>query len=386
MRALSRDNRLLWLVLFLWGIGEGLFTYQLPLYLKQLGANPLAIGTAFSLAGAATAFSHLPAGLIADRLGHRRVVWVAYGLCLLSTLGMYLAPTLALFVPAMVVFYLTGFSSVPLNAYMAQARGQQSVQRAITLVWTGYWAATVFSPVLGGLISRVVGLRPLFGLGAVVFVAGMALLLFLREQRSEVTTAARTPARELLRNRRYLAFVGLVSASIAAMYFGLAFAPSFVAEVRGFDTGVVGLLGSANAVGALLLNLVIGHLWPRRAFLAAQAGMLLSYALLLTLGSVPGLLAAFALQASYHLARHLALPQISSVVPAAEIGRAVGLLESTLGVVLAVEPVIAGLLYDRSPYLPFQISLGLLLVTIPLFAWLAPRRVGPPELVPISAV
>ena len=39
--GLTRDNRLLLFALFTWGAGEGLFTYIQPLYLRQLGAEPV---------------------------------------------------------------------------------------------------------------------------------------------------------------------------------------------------------------------------------------------------------------------------------------------------------------------------------------------------------
>jgi len=37
---MSRDLKLITLALFLWGSGEGLFYYILPLYMQQLGAAP----------------------------------------------------------------------------------------------------------------------------------------------------------------------------------------------------------------------------------------------------------------------------------------------------------------------------------------------------------
>ncbi len=382
MQSLSRDNRLLWVALFLWGIGEGLFAYQIPLYLKALGADPVAIGSALSLALAVTAFTHIPAGLVSDRLGHRRVFIAAFGLCVVTTLAMFLAPSLALFVPALVVYYFTGFSSVPINAYMAQARGAQSMQRAITLVWTGYWCSTLFSPFLGGQISRAVGLRPLFGIGTVLFVISWLLMLLLREQRVTVPTAGRSHPRQLLRNRRYVGYVALVGLSLTAMYLALPLAPNFIAEVRGHDTGVVGLLGSANAAGALLLNLVLGQRAPRRAFMLAQAFMAVSVLIMFTLSAVPWLMLAFALRASWFLAHNMAMAQVGRVVNSDELGLALGIMETLIGLLLASAPFLAGLLYERSPFLPFQISLLLIGLCLALFWRFAPRRDSAPETVP----
>ena len=38
------------LALLLWGLGEGLFFYIQPLYIEQLGANPVQIGSVLSAA------------------------------------------------------------------------------------------------------------------------------------------------------------------------------------------------------------------------------------------------------------------------------------------------------------------------------------------------
>ena len=58
---------LLWLAaaLFTWGIGEGMFYMFQPIYLSQLGANPLTIGYILGAAGFAMMLAHIPAGYLA---------------------------------------------------------------------------------------------------------------------------------------------------------------------------------------------------------------------------------------------------------------------------------------------------------------------------------
>jgi predicted MFS family arabinose efflux permease len=58
---MSRDLRLLAFSLFLWGVGEGLFIYLQPIYLTELGADPLQVGFVLSLVGAAMTVTHIPA-------------------------------------------------------------------------------------------------------------------------------------------------------------------------------------------------------------------------------------------------------------------------------------------------------------------------------------
>jgi hypothetical protein len=42
---MKRDLILIGTAMFAWGVGEGLFIYFQPIYLEQLGADPIMIGT-----------------------------------------------------------------------------------------------------------------------------------------------------------------------------------------------------------------------------------------------------------------------------------------------------------------------------------------------------
>ena len=57
------------IALFTWGIGEGMFFYFVPIYLEQLGANPLTIGSVFGTFALVMMAAHIPAGYLSDRLG-----------------------------------------------------------------------------------------------------------------------------------------------------------------------------------------------------------------------------------------------------------------------------------------------------------------------------
>ena len=64
--------------LFAWGIGEGMFLYFVPLYLEQLGADPVTIGSVFGAFGLAMMVAHIPAGYLSDRIGRRPMIWAAW--------------------------------------------------------------------------------------------------------------------------------------------------------------------------------------------------------------------------------------------------------------------------------------------------------------------
>ena len=55
-----RDLILVALSILVWGIGEGMFLLFQPLYLEELGADPVMIGAIMGVIGLAMALGHLP--------------------------------------------------------------------------------------------------------------------------------------------------------------------------------------------------------------------------------------------------------------------------------------------------------------------------------------
>ncbi len=371
---MSRDNRLLAFSLACWGLGEGMFVYIQPLYLRQLGADPVAIGTILALAAAAAGLGHIPAGYVADRFGRKPVLLAGWAVGLAAVLVMFLAQDLWLFSAALVAYTFTGFVIAPIFAYATVARGRQSVQRAVTMVSSGFYVGTIVSPALGGLIARLSSLRMVFGAAAIAFVVSIvAMALVTPQPRAEPATGqARYAA--LLRDRRFLGFLALIFSAATAMQVGMPLMPNFVVEVRGYDAGLVGLLGSANSIGVVVLQLALGQRLPRRAFMLAQICMAMSMALLLVTTGQGWLFVVYFLRAGWFLAHSMAAAQVGRVVQAAESGLAFGLTETVSSASTVVGPLAAGVLYAHSPAAPFAVSLVLIGLTFPLFWRFAPRR------------
>jgi len=63
------NRSLLWLgiSLFMWGLGESMFLLFQPIYLQQLGADPIQIGVILGAFGAVMMFTHIPPAI--SRIG-----------------------------------------------------------------------------------------------------------------------------------------------------------------------------------------------------------------------------------------------------------------------------------------------------------------------------
>ena len=147
---MTRDLRLVGLSLFIWGMGEGMFFYFQPLYIQQLGADPVQIGTILGAAGLAMALAHMPAGALADILGRKTMMTVSWVVGMLSAWVMFLAGGLAFFVVGLLIYSLTAFVMSPMASYVTEARGDWPVARALTTTSAFFNLGVALGPLIGG--------------------------------------------------------------------------------------------------------------------------------------------------------------------------------------------------------------------------------------------
>ena len=368
---MSRDLRLLSVSLFLWGVGEGLFFYLQPIYLAELGADAVQVGVVLGLAGAAMAVTHIPAGILADRFGRKTMMIVAWLVGMVSTVLMFLASSLQLFVAALVLYYLTSFVMSPLSSYVTTARGGWSTGRALTTVSASFNAGAVIGPVSGGLLASGLGIRPLFGIAALLFILSTAMLYSLREQPLEPPHADGR-FRPLLANRTVARILVVVFISMLALSLSWPLTPLYLNEVRGLSVAQVGAMGSFFALGIVVLNLTLGRSPARRGTLIAQVLAAGSVALLWRGMSLPVYAIGYFLAGGTRTARSLLSAQVERVVERFHLGLAFGVTETIASSALIVAPLLAGLLYQRDPASPYPVSLVLIAGSLVLSARLLP--------------
>lgn len=91
--ALTRNNRLFMLANFLFALSYGLWMNLRQLHLGDLGATPAEVGTALGAVSLAGALLPVPAGLLTDRFGPKRVMLAAWGMAVAGALIAALATT-----------------------------------------------------------------------------------------------------------------------------------------------------------------------------------------------------------------------------------------------------------------------------------------------------
>ena len=361
------------IALFTWGIGEGAFMYFVPLYLEKLGANPIMIGSIFSVFGFVMMLAHIPAGYLADRIGRRPLIQAAWFIGLLSTWIMGLAPTLTLFVVGYVLYGVTGFVMSPLFSYVTAARGKLSAGRAMTLTSAMFNLGAVIGPVSGGWIGENYNMRSIFLFSGIAFVISVVVILFLKPQPRDEHDDESTN-RSLLTNMRFLGFLSVIFFVAFVTYLPQPLSPNFLQNERSISLSQMGVIGSFGSLGNVAFNLVLGQLNARLGFVLGQICVAL-FALLLWKGTgQPWYMLGYFLLGGFRVARMLAMAQVRLLIHQAQMGLAYGMTEAGNSAAYILAPLLAGYLYDKNPAFVYPLSLLLITIGIVISLIFTPRE------------
>jgi len=369
---MSRDLILLGFSLMTWGVGEGMFFIFQPLYLQQLGANPVTIGVIFGVAGIAMTVPHILAGHLADRIGRKPLLLVSWIVAMLATWSMALAPSLALFVTGMLVYNLTAFVSSPLNSYITAARGKLSVGRAITMISALYNIGAVIGPWLGGQVGERFGLRTIYLIAGSLFIASLIILLFIKSQPVEQLDPNENGNGRIV-NRRFVTYLSIIFLAGFSMYLAQPLSSNYLQNQQQLTLESIGILGSISGLGIVALNLGLGNLKAHIGYLLGQLAVAI-FALILWCGtSFPWFCLGYFLLGGYRFARSLATAQTRYLVHQSRMGLAYGITETVGSSAIILAPPVAGFLYEINPQLMYIVGFCLIIISILVSVRLIPR-------------
>jgi DHA1 family multidrug resistance protein-like MFS transporter len=369
---MSSDLILLGISLMTWGIGEAMFFIFQPLYLQQLGANPVAIGAIFGAAGIAMTIAHIPAGHLADRIGRKPLLLVSWIVATLATWIMALAPSLSYFVVGMLIYNLTAFVSSPLSSYITAARGKLSVGRALTMISALYNVGAIIGPWIGGQVGNQFGLRTIYLISASLFVVSLGILLFIRAQPVEVRDPNEIGNGKFL-NQRFMTYLGVIFLAAFSMYLAQPLSSNYLQNQQNLSFDLIGTLGSVSGLGIVVLNLGLGNLNARYGYLLGQFAVALFTLILWRGTSFAWFCVGYFLIGGYRFARSLATAQTRSLVHQSRMGIAYGMTETVSSSATILAPPVAGFLYDIKPQLMYIVGFIMILISIGISARFIPR-------------
>lgn len=343
--------------------------YFQPIYLQQWGAEPQMIGAVYSAIGIAMMITQIPAGILADRIGARPIMWLSWILGLFACMVMALAGTMNVFIIGMIFYAFTAFGVTPLNSYITRVRGKLSSARALTYVSAFFNLGSVIGPVLGGYIAQHAGIERIYFIASGLFLVSTMVLLLIRKQ-AAVSDSDLITKPKLHHNPRFMALLPLVFITVFALYLPQPLIPNYLQNQKHLELSVIGQLGSIGNLGNAIIIYSAGHFSSIFGFLLGQVLVILSM-ILFWKGNLPiwyGV--AYFLLGGYRLTRIMLVAFARSLIHVADVGRAFGFLETVNSAAIILSPLLAGYLYKQNPALLFSSSVFLITTVLMLNGYL----------------
>jgi MFS family permease len=346
---------------FTWGIGEGIFFYFQPIYLEELGATPLFIGTILGLNGLAMTLVQAPSGYLADRLGNRFVMRLAWGIGTFSTIIMAFTHTLIGFSIGWILYGVSAMSAAT-SSYITNVRGTLSVGRALTVVSATYHLGAFLGPMLGGQIGENLGLQFIYRFALGFFVCSSIILAFAGKDKG-MKLDRQKPIPNLLKFRPFVLLLGVSFISIFSGYLAEPLTPNYLQDIHQLSLMDIGKLGSIGSLGNAIISLAFGGSSPFFGIMLGHSFLAL-FALLIWQGrGMVWFAFAFFMRGGYRIFQAMYLSIGRSILSSNDMGFAYGLMATANSMAIILAPPVAGFLYGISPGLIYPISLTMLAVT-----------------------
>lgn len=383
MSDLDRDLKLLAVGNLLFALGVGMYLQLLPVYELRLGAPRFWVGVLTAIMLGMIAAGNLPGAWASHRFPLKWVIVAVWWLTVPAAVSFALAPSWPWLIPGLVLSGLYMANNPAFKSYILLKSPPHRVARNITLVFSTYPAGLVVAPLVGGVLASHYGMRTVFWLSALVYVASATTATLI----SHVPyRAASQPwgLATLRRNRRFRRYLVFFLLGFLAVYVGQPFLNPYLAEVHGQGYAALGIYSSLAALGAVLLTTAGGRLTDLhgpRLGAALTLACLLGGCLALLLGWSPpvwGL--AMVLCGAFDAFRFVATGLVSGSFGEIPPAWGYAIFDTVMGVPMAGGAVLGGLLYRQAFALPFWGIIAAASVLL-LVLWLVPpdtdAAVGP---------
>src|SRR5712692_9941097 len=257
LRTLPSDLKLIFLSLFLWTFGIGLYTYIWSLFLREIGADSTQVGTVYLLGFLAAALTMIPGGLLANKYDLKPIIIICWAISIPAPIFYYYAHSWPQAIPGFLILQLSAFNLPAINAYIA-ASAKGRVSSAFGTTYSAAPLGIVLSPVIGSLLLTWMDVRGLFLISVVIFAISTIVLLPIKAQpRLPQDTAS--PIIEVPRSRSERTL--LLYIFIAAIAFTLVqpFLPLFYHDLLSLTDPQVQLVGAVQSLGGVAFAILLGR-------------------------------------------------------------------------------------------------------------------------------
>ena len=376
VQSLPRDLRLLFLSLFLWTFGLGLYNYIWPLYLRDLQASPSDVGLVFSIGFLALALSMIPGGILANKYELKALLIIGWAMSIPPPLMYYFARTWTDVLPGITLLQVSGFNVPAFNAYIAGAADKAKSASNFGITWASAPLGVVFSPLVGSILLNWISLRGIFVLTFVFFSISTMVLFFIKPQ-PPLESDARSPRLEFPKSRREGFLLLYLAGAALAWSVASPFIPLYFQDALSLGPSIILLLGALQSLGATVFAILLG----RRADARSQGGTMALGLLLSSTGLVGVILTRNLLLAlplvfligSARAPSLVAYSILSTVRKGASRAGQFGFYLTLESLGFVSGSYLGGLLYTLTPLSIFYITSGSF-IALAILAWVSFRK------------
>lgn len=358
---MNKDLRLLFASQFLWAVGQGLYQYTWPVYVRSLGGGAVELGILTAVGFLSSAACIIPAGWLTDRFDRRWVLILGWAAAVPSPLLFAIARSWRGLIPGQVFW---GFNMLPVPTMQAYVMDSVDPSRRAGLYSTissAFHLGLAVSPGVGGFLAASTSMRTVFILAFAFYALSTIAIAPISSQKPSVRAA--TGVEGWLRwDWRLTRMCALFAFMAFAQTISYQFAVPYFQDVLGLDLRTVGLLGSLTSFGAFILAAVLGKLGDRagnwKAIALSQAVMAGSLAVMLASRARPATCLA-ALARGYNGVPLMAAA-VGEMAGGRAMGRSLALFNLVVVISMAAGPVLGGRLYEVGPSVPFLATIFLL--------------------------
>jgi MFS family permease len=278
--GIHRDLAIVAISAFIWGLGEGLFIFFLPLALQGWNLDAVQIGFVLSMIGVTMAVVQIPAGYLSDRIGTRPLIFASLLLGIASAIVMAAAHSLPFFVAGILMYGCTSFFSAPINSYVTSLRGSWTVQRAVTFRAAAFQVGVIVGPVLGGWIANTAGLSIVFWYSAGLFITSTLAMSLARHPVAPEHQEASIHLVSPIANPRFLGLLAVIFFTIIAISVPQQLNSLYLQNIHQISIQQIGIMGTIASIGTAIIMFSLGNLRVSTGMLIGQL-LLAGFALLM---------------------------------------------------------------------------------------------------------
>jgi len=379
---------LIWILVFLMIFSIALVNPVIPYlvdeFLVEEAAVVAMIGLLNSLFNLAKTLANIPGGVLADRLGKRKLIAISFLILPFSFLLYYFSDNCYYLIAGQLISGIALGLSIPaISAIVADIVPRATLSTAYGIFNLSWTLGQIPSPMLGGFLSEVMGLRMPFLAALLVSLPCLALSLKLRSSEEkgieqalsqdslgEVDSFAKKSYKRVL-----MLFCGIealngfgngILTTLFIVY------PLYVLGVSAFEMGVIFSIGwgVATALAQVPGGRLADKFGEKPLILAC---VLMTIPLLILLPLTRTLASFIIVLGVLCIVGNLSIPAYSSwlatSLPSSKRGTGFGATSAAFGIGLIIGPIIGSILWNLFQFqaiIPFAASAIMFLLTIPL--------------------